>query len=157
MKVCGCVLRKEIWIMDPAADQYYRWLTVIAIPVFYNLMMIVTRYGPLQVLLTSIRNYVNAENKLTLSTRACFNELQDTYTKCWIVLDYTSDLIYLADTFVRSRTGQNPAECILSPAVITKSPNVAFALQVTWSKACWSKMPRNCEINIEQHPSSNMT
>lgn len=30
--------------MDPAADQYYRWLSVIAGPVFYNLMMIVTRY-----------------------------------------------------------------------------------------------------------------
>lgn len=30
--------------MDPAADQYYRWLTVIAAPVFYNLIMIVTRY-----------------------------------------------------------------------------------------------------------------
>lgn len=40
---CGCVFRKEIWIMDPAADQYYRWLTIIAGPVFYNLMMIVTR------------------------------------------------------------------------------------------------------------------
>uniref|UniRef100_H3D8E4 Cyclic nucleotide gated channel subunit alpha 3 n=1 Tax=Tetraodon nigroviridis TaxID=99883 RepID=H3D8E4_TETNG len=71
--------RKEIWIMDPAADQYYRWLTVIAAPVFYNLMMIVTR--------------------------ACFNELQDTYTKLWIALDYTADFIYYADTFVRSRTG----------------------------------------------------
>jgi len=41
------VSRKEIWIMDPAADQYYKWLTVIAGPVFYNLMMIVTRYFPL--------------------------------------------------------------------------------------------------------------
>lgn len=35
--------RKEIWIMDPATDAYYRWLTVIAIPVFYNLIMLVTR------------------------------------------------------------------------------------------------------------------
>ncbi|XP_039666043.1 cyclic nucleotide-gated channel cone photoreceptor subunit alpha isoform X1 [Perca fluviatilis] len=70
---------KEIWIMDPAADQYYRWLTVIAGPVFYNLLMIVTR--------------------------ASFNELQDTYTKLWIFLDYTSDFIYYTDTFVRSRTG----------------------------------------------------
>lgn len=34
--------------MDPATDQYYKWLTVIAGPVFYNLMMIVTRYAPLQ-------------------------------------------------------------------------------------------------------------
>lgn len=36
--------------MDPAADQYYRWLTIIAGPVFYNLMMIVTRYHPHQTL-----------------------------------------------------------------------------------------------------------
>ncbi|KAM6939149.1 cyclic nucleotide-gated channel cone photoreceptor subunit alpha [Lycodopsis pacificus] len=70
---------KEIWIMDPAADQYYRWLTVIAGPVFYNLVMIVTR--------------------------SCFNELQDTYTNLWLVLDYTTDIIYFTDTFVRSRTG----------------------------------------------------
>uniref|UniRef100_A0A674ACI4 Cyclic nucleotide gated channel subunit alpha 3 n=1 Tax=Salmo trutta TaxID=8032 RepID=A0A674ACI4_SALTR len=71
--------RKEIWIMDPSADHYYRWLTIIAAPCFYNLMMLVTR--------------------------ACFNELQSTYTTLWIVLDYTSDLIYYTDTFVRSRTG----------------------------------------------------
>lgn len=36
--------RKEIWIMDPATDLYYRWLTVIAMPVFFNLIMLVTRY-----------------------------------------------------------------------------------------------------------------
>ncbi|XP_041745468.1 cyclic nucleotide-gated channel cone photoreceptor subunit alpha isoform X3 [Coregonus clupeaformis] len=70
---------KEIWIMDPSADKYYKWLTIIAAPCFYNLMMLVTR--------------------------ACFNELQNTYTILWIVLDYTSDIIYYADTFVRSRTG----------------------------------------------------
>uniref|UniRef100_A0A4W5L9J8 Cyclic nucleotide gated channel subunit alpha 3 n=1 Tax=Hucho hucho TaxID=62062 RepID=A0A4W5L9J8_9TELE len=71
--------RKEIWIMDPSADRYYRWLTIIAAPCFYNLMMLVTR--------------------------ACFNELQSTYMTLWIVLDYTSDFIYYTDTFVRSRTG----------------------------------------------------
>uniref|UniRef100_A0AAZ3RYZ7 Cyclic nucleotide-binding domain-containing protein n=1 Tax=Oncorhynchus tshawytscha TaxID=74940 RepID=A0AAZ3RYZ7_ONCTS len=70
---------KEIWIMDPSADRYYRWLTIIAAPCFYNLMMLVTR--------------------------ACFNELQSTYITLWIVLDYTSDFIYYTDTFVRSRTG----------------------------------------------------
>lgn len=42
--------RKEIWIMDPATDQYYRWLTIIAGPVFYNLMMIVTRYRSFHIL-----------------------------------------------------------------------------------------------------------
>uniref|UniRef100_A0A8C7M2E8 Cyclic nucleotide-binding domain-containing protein n=1 Tax=Oncorhynchus mykiss TaxID=8022 RepID=A0A8C7M2E8_ONCMY len=71
--------KKEIWIMDPSADRYYRWLTIIAAPCFYNLMMLVTR--------------------------ACFNELQSTYITLWIVLDYTSDFIYYTDTFVRARTG----------------------------------------------------
>uniref|UniRef100_A0A8C7NEF8 Cyclic nucleotide-binding domain-containing protein n=1 Tax=Oncorhynchus mykiss TaxID=8022 RepID=A0A8C7NEF8_ONCMY len=69
----------KIWIMDPSADRYYRWLTIIAAPCFYNLMMLVTR--------------------------ACFNELQSTYITLWIVLDYTSDFIYYTDTFVRARTG----------------------------------------------------
>nr|AER38240.1 cyclic nucleotide gated ion channel alpha 3 variant 1 [Oncorhynchus mykiss] len=71
--------KKEIWIMDPSADRYYRWLTIIAAPCFYNLTMLVTR--------------------------ACFNELQSTYITLWIVLDYTSDFIYYTDTFVRARTG----------------------------------------------------
>ncbi|XP_056607150.1 cyclic nucleotide-gated cation channel alpha-3 isoform X2 [Triplophysa dalaica] len=70
---------KEVWIMDPASDKYYRWLTIIAAPVFYNLIMLVTR--------------------------ACFNELQNSYTILWIILDYSSDVIYYMDTFVRSRTG----------------------------------------------------
>ncbi|XP_067085932.1 cyclic nucleotide-gated channel cone photoreceptor subunit alpha [Osmerus mordax] len=71
--------KKEIWIMDPANDNYYRWLTIIAAPTFYNLMMLVTR--------------------------ACFNELQNSYTTLWMFLDLTSDIIYYMDTFVRSRTG----------------------------------------------------
>nr|XP_055069987.1 cyclic nucleotide-gated cation channel alpha-3 isoform X2 [Misgurnus anguillicaudatus] len=71
--------KKEVWIMDPSSDKYYRWLSIIAAPVFYNLIMLVTR--------------------------ACFNELQDSYTVLWIILDYGSDVIYYMDTFVRSRTG----------------------------------------------------
>nr|XP_023656761.1 cyclic nucleotide-gated channel cone photoreceptor subunit alpha-like isoform X1 [Paramormyrops kingsleyae] len=70
---------KEVWIMDPATDLYYSWLTIIAVPVMYNLMMLITR--------------------------ACFNELQESFTTLWIVVDYSSDFMYLADTFVRSRTG----------------------------------------------------
>ncbi|XP_068175604.1 cyclic nucleotide-gated channel alpha-3 isoform X5 [Antennarius striatus] len=96
--------KKEIWIMDPAADLYYRWLSIIAVPVFYNLMMIVTRYR----LFFTIHLIVCTEyekNMWSLSSRSCFNELQDTYTKLWIVLDYSADAIYYMDTFVRSRTG----------------------------------------------------
>ncbi|XP_062866933.1 cyclic nucleotide-gated channel cone photoreceptor subunit alpha [Trichomycterus rosablanca] len=70
---------KEYWIMDPATDLYYHWLTIVAVPTFYNLMMLVTR--------------------------SCFNELQSNYYKIWAALDYTSDVIYYIDTFVRSRTG----------------------------------------------------
>uniref|UniRef100_A0A4W4GT07 Cyclic nucleotide-binding domain-containing protein n=1 Tax=Electrophorus electricus TaxID=8005 RepID=A0A4W4GT07_ELEEL len=70
---------KKTWIMDPATDNYYRWLSIIAVPIFYNLMMVITR--------------------------ACFNELQDTYTILWVILDYTSDALYYIDTYVRSRTG----------------------------------------------------
>ncbi|KAJ0062362.1 hypothetical protein NL108_010967, partial [Boleophthalmus pectinirostris] len=69
---------KEVWIMDPATDMYYYWLVTIAIPVFYNLMLLVAR--------------------------ACFNELQRQNTTMWMVLDYISDLIYYIDTFVRLRT-----------------------------------------------------
>ncbi|KAL1023397.1 hypothetical protein UPYG_G00040300 [Umbra pygmaea] len=71
--------KKELWVMDPATDQYYRWLAIIAAPCLYNLMMLVTR--------------------------ASFIDLQNLFTTLWIILDYTSDFIYLADTFVRCRTG----------------------------------------------------
>ncbi|KAF7689708.1 hypothetical protein HF521_013061 [Silurus meridionalis] len=67
------------WIMHPATDLYYYWLIVVAVPAFYNLIMIVTR--------------------------SCFNEVQKDYTILWIILDYTSDVIYYIDTFIRSRTG----------------------------------------------------
>ncbi|XP_046886776.1 cyclic nucleotide-gated channel cone photoreceptor subunit alpha-like [Hypomesus transpacificus] len=70
---------KEVWIMDPATDMYYGWLTFISVPVFYNLML--------------------------LMPRACFNDLQTNYRITWLALDYISDAIYLVDTFVRSRTG----------------------------------------------------
>ncbi|XP_077407282.1 cyclic nucleotide-gated channel alpha-3-like isoform X2 [Vanacampus margaritifer] len=65
--------------MDPATDTYYYWLTTISIPVFYNMMLLIAR--------------------------ACFNELQNRNSTLWLTLDYTSDALYLADTFVRTRTG----------------------------------------------------
>ncbi|XP_034408776.1 cyclic nucleotide-gated cation channel alpha-3-like [Cyclopterus lumpus] len=65
--------------MDPATDTYYYWLCTISIPVFYNLMLLVAR--------------------------SCFNELQFGNLTLWLVLDYTSDVLYCMDTFVRARTG----------------------------------------------------
>ncbi|KAJ8004042.1 hypothetical protein DPEC_G00154680 [Dallia pectoralis] len=70
---------KEVWIIDPATDMYYHWLSIMAVPTFYNLMLLVTR--------------------------ASFNDLQINYTYLWVLLDYSSDIIYYIDTFVRSRTG----------------------------------------------------
>ena len=37
--------RKEVWIMDPATDTYYYWLCTISVPVFYNLIFLVARFG----------------------------------------------------------------------------------------------------------------
>uniref|UniRef100_A0A7N4NHU6 Cyclic nucleotide gated channel subunit alpha 3 n=1 Tax=Sarcophilus harrisii TaxID=9305 RepID=A0A7N4NHU6_SARHA len=71
--------KKEIFMVDPSSNLYYRWLTIIAIPVFYNWCMLVCR--------------------------ACFDELQSDYLKMWLILDYTSDVIYILDLLVRMRTG----------------------------------------------------
>uniref|UniRef100_A0A3B3BMW3 Cyclic nucleotide gated channel subunit alpha 1a n=2 Tax=Oryzias melastigma TaxID=30732 RepID=A0A3B3BMW3_ORYME len=70
---------KEIFVINPAGNLYYNWLFFITMPVMYNWTMIVAR--------------------------ACFEELQHDYILYWFLLDYTSDLIYLADMFFRTRTG----------------------------------------------------
>ncbi|XP_061485393.1 cyclic nucleotide-gated cation channel alpha-3 isoform X3 [Rhineura floridana] len=71
--------KKEVFVMDPSSNLYYRWLTIIATPVFYNWCLIVCR--------------------------ACFDELQMEHITLWLILDYSSDVVYVMDTFVRFRTG----------------------------------------------------
>ncbi|XP_074153423.1 cyclic nucleotide-gated channel alpha-3 isoform X1 [Sminthopsis crassicaudata] len=71
--------KKEIFMIDPSSNLYYRWLTIISMPVFYNWCMLVCR--------------------------ACFDELQSDYLMTWLILDYTSDVIYILDLLVRMRTG----------------------------------------------------
>ncbi|XP_074088115.1 cyclic nucleotide-gated channel alpha-3 [Macrotis lagotis] len=71
--------KKEIFVIDPSSNLYYRWLTIIAIPVFYNWCMLVCR--------------------------ACFDELQSDHLMLWLVLDYIADVIYVLDLLVRVRTG----------------------------------------------------
>ncbi|XP_066477248.1 cyclic nucleotide-gated channel alpha-3 isoform X2 [Tiliqua scincoides] len=71
--------KKEVFVMDPSSNLYYRWLTIIATPVFYNWCMIVCR--------------------------ASFEELQMEHVALWLFLDYSSDVIYVLDTMVRFRTG----------------------------------------------------
>ncbi|KAK1802769.1 hypothetical protein P4O66_021310, partial [Electrophorus voltai] len=93
---------KASWIVDPATDLYFYWLCIVAMPAFYNLMMLVTR--------------------------SCFNELQHIYTTLWVVLDYSSDIIYCIDTFVRSRTG------FLEQGLLVKDP------KKLWE--CYKKTPQ---------------
>ncbi|XP_061736670.1 cyclic nucleotide gated channel subunit alpha 1a [Nerophis ophidion] len=70
---------KEIFVINPAGNLYYNWLFVITLPVMYNWTMIIAR--------------------------ACFEELQHNFILYWVLLDYTSDIIYLADMLVKTRTG----------------------------------------------------
>uniref|UniRef100_F6SPJ8 Cyclic nucleotide-gated channel alpha-1 n=1 Tax=Ornithorhynchus anatinus TaxID=9258 RepID=F6SPJ8_ORNAN len=70
---------REVLVIDPSGNTYYRWLFCITLPVMYNWTIIVAR--------------------------ACFEELQSDYLQSWLFFDYFSDGVYLADMFVRTRTG----------------------------------------------------
>ncbi|XP_053330001.1 cyclic nucleotide-gated olfactory channel [Spea bombifrons] len=69
----------ELFVVDPSGKLYYRWLLVITLPVLYNWFLLVVR--------------------------ACFNDLQASYTTVWLILDYICDIIYIADIIIRLRTG----------------------------------------------------
>uniref|UniRef100_A0A8I5ZP66 Cyclic nucleotide-gated channel alpha-1 n=1 Tax=Rattus norvegicus TaxID=10116 RepID=A0A8I5ZP66_RAT len=71
--------KKEVVVIDPSGNMYYNWLFCITLPVMYNWTMIIAR--------------------------ACFDELQSDYLEYWLIFDYVSDVVYLADMFVRTRTG----------------------------------------------------
>ncbi|KAM6178259.1 cyclic nucleotide-gated channel alpha-3 [Rhynchocyon petersi] len=71
--------KKEATVIDPSSNVYYHWLTAIALPVFYNWCLLVCR--------------------------ACFDELQSDHLMMWLVLDYSSDVLYVLDMVVRARTG----------------------------------------------------
>lgn len=47
-----------------------------------------------------------SQSFLSLPCRACFPDLQRYYLVAWLVLDCTSDLLYLLDIMVRFHTGQ---------------------------------------------------
>ncbi|XP_066489010.1 cyclic nucleotide-gated channel alpha-1 [Tiliqua scincoides] len=70
---------KEMFVIDPLGNLYYNWLFCITLPVMYNWTMIIAR--------------------------ACFDELQSDNLETWFIFDYISDIIYVADMFVRTRTG----------------------------------------------------
>ncbi|XP_059263800.1 cyclic nucleotide-gated cation channel alpha-3 isoform X2 [Mustela nigripes] len=71
--------KKDSIVVDPSSNMYYNWLTIIALPVFYNWCLLVCR--------------------------ACFDELQSEHVMLWLVLDYLSDVLYGLDMLVRARTG----------------------------------------------------
>uniref|UniRef100_A0A8B9W951 Cyclic nucleotide-gated channel alpha-1 n=3 Tax=Bovinae TaxID=27592 RepID=A0A8B9W951_BOSMU len=71
--------KKEVVVIDPSGNTYYNWLFCITLPVMYNWTMIIAR--------------------------ACFDELQSDYLEYWLAFDYLSDVVYLLDMFVRTRTG----------------------------------------------------
>ncbi|XP_004031516.5 cyclic nucleotide-gated channel alpha-3 isoform X2 [Gorilla gorilla gorilla] len=71
--------KKDAIVVDPSSNLYYRWLTAIALPVFYNWCLLICR--------------------------ACFDELQSKYLMLWLVLDYSADVLYVLDVLVRARTG----------------------------------------------------
>ncbi|XP_076001833.1 cyclic nucleotide gated channel subunit alpha 1a [Genypterus blacodes] len=70
---------KELFVINPAGNLYYHWLFIITVPVMYNWTMIIAR--------------------------ASFEELQHDYIVYWFLLDFASDLIYMADILFKSRTG----------------------------------------------------
>ncbi|XP_059973313.1 cyclic nucleotide-gated cation channel alpha-3 [Mesoplodon densirostris] len=71
--------KKDTIVVDPSNNMYYHWLTVIAVPIFYNWCLLVCR--------------------------ACFDELQSEHLTLWLVLDYSADFLYGFDILVRARTG----------------------------------------------------
>ncbi|XP_010360417.2 cyclic nucleotide-gated cation channel alpha-3 isoform X2 [Rhinopithecus roxellana] len=71
--------KKDAIVVDPSSNLYYHWLTVIALPVFYNWCLLICR--------------------------ACFDELQSEYLMLWLLLDYSADVLYALDALVRARTG----------------------------------------------------
>ncbi|KAM3622724.1 uncharacterized protein V6R79_002423 [Siganus canaliculatus] len=70
---------KELFVINPAGGLYYNWLFIITLPVMYNWTMIIAR--------------------------ASFEEFQHNNILYWVFFDYISDMMYLADMFVRTRTG----------------------------------------------------
>ena len=86
---------------DSGKSYYYKWLIVINFAVMYNLIFIIGR--------------------------ACFWELDNLFPLGWIVLDYSSDVIYIVDMFVRYNTTTTTIMC----------NTVTGHMKVIWTKGSW--------------------
>ncbi|XP_048455732.1 cyclic nucleotide-gated channel rod photoreceptor subunit alpha-like [Rhincodon typus] len=82
--------KNKLPVLDPAGNVYYNWLLIITMPVMYNWTMIIAR--------------------------ACFEELQSDYLSMWFVLDYVSDVIYIIDMYLRTKTGYLEQGLLVSDA-----------------------------------------
>ncbi|KAJ8004529.1 hypothetical protein DPEC_G00137220 [Dallia pectoralis] len=67
------------WVIDPSEEFYYGWLQVMIVPVFYNWVILICR--------------------------TCFKQVDEKYLSLWLTLDYLSDLLYIADSFIKLNTG----------------------------------------------------
>ncbi|KAI5106925.1 cyclic nucleotide-gated cation channel alpha-4, partial [Silurus meridionalis] len=67
------------WVIDPSEEFYYGWLQVMIFPIIYNWVVIILR--------------------------VCFYEVDQKFQAIWYTLDYISDLVYVADIFIKVRTG----------------------------------------------------
>ncbi|GAB0181109.1 cyclic nucleotide-gated cation channel alpha-4 [Grus japonensis] len=67
------------WTLDPSGDWYYWWISIMALPILYNWIILICR--------------------------SCFPDLQEQHTVLWLSLDYLSDTLYLLDIAVRLHTG----------------------------------------------------
>ena len=88
---------------DSGKSYYYKWLIVINFAVMYNLIFIIGR--------------------------ACFWELDNLFPLGWIVLDYSSDIIYIIDMFVRYNT--------TTATIIVIRDVLPGHMKVIWTKGSW--------------------
>ncbi|XP_075772732.1 cyclic nucleotide-gated channel alpha-4-like isoform X2 [Pelodiscus sinensis] len=66
------------WVLDPAGDLHYWWLSIMVLPIMYNWILLICR--------------------------SCFPDVQQQHLGVWLSLDYLSDLLYLLDIGVRLHT-----------------------------------------------------
>lgn len=79
--------------------------------------------------------------------RACFDELQHDYLAVWFIIDYVSDVIYVADMFVRTRTGKH-TQWLIIPLHIFVSGGLKYSEYTTF--IIWVSLMRcNSEKDIE--------
>ncbi|KAM6144705.1 LOW QUALITY PROTEIN: cyclic nucleotide-gated channel alpha-4 [Phoenicopterus ruber ruber] len=67
------------WTLDPSGDWYYWWISIMALPILYNWIIIICR--------------------------SCFPDLQEQHVVLWLSLDYLCDALYLLDIAVHLHTG----------------------------------------------------